>query len=208
MAILVALLPLPHDLLCLLILPSSCLHILLSSGGGNSFPLWTGTRVSSSSPLTSGFSTTLPELLPLMSWDFYAAKLEGHFSPYLISPLLYVDHFLILESLFSWGYQDTSHSSFSSVSSDALFPSLSQFPFSSINPINIVVLWVYFSSHFTNPSQILSLRPRSQWSLKRQWCPNLKLGHGYIADHPLDIATSVPLRDLNLNMSKIELSIL
>lgn len=129
MAILVALLPLPHDLLCLLILPSSCQHILFSSGGGNSFPLWTGTRVSISSPLTSGFSTTLPELLPLMSWDFYVAKLEGHFSPYLISPLLYVDHFLILEILFSWGYQDTSKSSFSSVSLDALFPSLSLVPF-------------------------------------------------------------------------------
>lgn len=43
-------------LLCLPILPSSCHHTLLNHGGKKSNFLWTGARVSSFNPLTSGFS--------------------------------------------------------------------------------------------------------------------------------------------------------
>lgn len=90
-AILVTLL-LSHHLLCLLILLSSCQHQLLSSGRENSIALWTGARVSSFSPLTSGFSTPCLKLLSPMSRDFCIAKPEGHFSPYLINPLLYIPY--------------------------------------------------------------------------------------------------------------------
>lgn len=85
-AILVTLLLSLH-LLCLLILLSSCQHRLLSRGRENSIPLWTGARVSSFRPMTSGFSSSCLKLLFPVSRDFCIAKPEGHSSPYLISPL-------------------------------------------------------------------------------------------------------------------------
>lgn len=65
--------------------------------------MWAGARVSSFNPLTSGFSLFYPTEAALsnVTGEFHVAKLQGHFSLYLIRPLLYIDHFLILEILFS-----------------------------------------------------------------------------------------------------------